>query len=1210
MSQATETKVERRAWDLLTRDFCWDPPAALGVKIRRDEENGPARLQVFEVAVAAAFARLRPDYEWYVTPNLPDGGSDFVGKQQFLLDDVLDIAAAITVGGQCKKRTRVDNVVEEVSGSLVNMAVSLNPTFFVVALSAHVSKRRIKEACARIEAIYQRHCHILDRPQIESIFNDHRDMVDEILEQALSADEIAEVHKHLGGFPSDLHSAMPEVSAPDLILAGEPFAVTVRFRGSASKHRVRWTPPSGEDGPLITLIGPIGADRREGASASVGSETDTPIDLQCILELVTYSVGRLNLGEISIVPSEQPDRSPTLSAPLGAARVVENLRPRFYERPFKGALLRLEQEYDRAVAGGTGSIGVVGSGGSGKSRLCEEFALRKRREGSAFVVAKQAKTLDDPHRILADLLLGLLEDPRSSEEPAERVIRTVERFDSDLAERARPAIRSIFGLEDGVAEEQPLLSVLLLLITARGRRAPLIVHLQDLHWCSADVLLVFERMVWQLDRVSPTATATRSPESGVFLVFEGRVGERQRLAEDGWDSESFGLFLQKLGCPTVPCSFSRDQGLEFIQRLFEDRHSAKRRVNVALLDLQRELIQRIHRTAGGNPFHSLQQVQILKEQGVVGQNPLTGLLHLIRPAPTDITLPESVFEAIRLRWTYLQFRTPQLALLIWAAALLEDRVPTPLFRRLWRTLAPDVSLRDVDATEVLWTAEGEEDEISFRHENYFRSIRRFEVSEPDRKRAAEIYCDWFAEADQAERLVDRYKWALALLQFPVPDLRKAEQLMRRALRTSQQQGDIRLARRVAAASLDLAWRRDAESPVDIDTFLHRCEDELALATELLGNERTAARQRLDRLCNRLATKVSSNHDPSPRVAAELRRLQLTADVRRSQILFTGQEPLEAAEIAANAVNSIRAVRAAGDLATSAWEELEMEALHTQAVALAISGESERSLASAEPAVRIARRSSSVLARHVVSTYANILLPRDPKTSEVTLRQCLKELDDSTDAVEARVSAKINLAMALVLIAYRTDSSRGGDGVKELLDEATQILKSVFSYAFRVGRYPDAGSSALMLGIVSVVRSEGDEIAWFAQAVTAAARGQQMETLWRAHVNLATAMNQTPDAARTDVRNHAIAALEILAETLSPYPEPDRSPRFELVRVPLAQAVRLLRAVGDPEGPAALARYPALRSSFADEACESLRLEESDRVDQWWLAVNGEPYYLY
>ena len=48
--------MERYVWELLTRDFYWQVPAEFAVKVY-GESSGPTRLQVFEVAVAATFAR-------------------------------------------------------------------------------------------------------------------------------------------------------------------------------------------------------------------------------------------------------------------------------------------------------------------------------------------------------------------------------------------------------------------------------------------------------------------------------------------------------------------------------------------------------------------------------------------------------------------------------------------------------------------------------------------------------------------------------------------------------------------------------------------------------------------------------------------------------------------------------------------------------------------------------------------------------------------------------------------------------------------------------------------------------------------------------------------------------------------------------------------------------------------------------------------------
>ena len=107
-------ETERRIWELLTQDFYCDSLEDFGLCIQgvSDNQQKPSKFQIFEVAVAAIFARLRPNYTWSVTPNRPDGGLDFLGESHFLHDDALGISAAITVGGQCKKRSQVGNVVD------------------------------------------------------------------------------------------------------------------------------------------------------------------------------------------------------------------------------------------------------------------------------------------------------------------------------------------------------------------------------------------------------------------------------------------------------------------------------------------------------------------------------------------------------------------------------------------------------------------------------------------------------------------------------------------------------------------------------------------------------------------------------------------------------------------------------------------------------------------------------------------------------------------------------------------------------------------------------------------------------------------------------------------------------------------------------------------------------------------------------------------
>jgi hypothetical protein len=1218
---SVEAHAEHHVWELLARDFVWQVPVGFPVKVFSSSgaADGPTKLQIFEVAIAAIFARLRPDYEWYVTPNRPDGGLDFVGRQQFLQDDALGIAAAITVGGQCKKRTNVNDIVAEVAGSLARMAATINPTFFVVALSARLAQSRVEKAREILEKTHQRHCHILERRQIEGLFREHLVVVEEILLQSLSDREVRDVLDYFSDrrTTAPLHSI--GVAATDRALAGVPFSVTVTVRSlvvSSSSARLWWRSAQAIDGdePRVILIGPIGVDGPAGIDLVSGSAVDDPIHAQLSLEFVSYSVGVVDLGEVVIGLTQTSPADPLDRVRLGQVRVVENVHPRFFERPFRAGLTRLSQEYERALTGGVASIAVVGVGGSGKSRMCEEFSLERRRRGSGVVSAKQTKTLDDPHRLLADLFIGLAAREVSVGDPADGVIQAVAQYDRPLAVQADPAIRSVFGAPDASSRpvtEQSVLSALLLLIVARGRRGPLIIHLQDLHWCTADVLLLIERLVWQLEHVlSSSRGYQRQPESGVLFIFEGRVRESQEVAGDAWSSEPFEMFLQRVGCTTVSCSgFESEDGLEFAHRLFEDRYSARRLVAKELLELQDLLIERIHRTAGGNPFHTLAQVQLLKERRVIGQNPETGLLYMIQPEPLRAVLPDSVFESIRVRWQYLRTRAPDLALLVWAVGLLEDRVPTPLFRRLWTGLAPAVSVSDVESTDLLWTGEGEEQEVSFRHENYFQAIRRFEVSARDRERVVEVYSDWYGSLATLGP-ADRFRWARTLLASSAPDVARARSLFNTALRGARRRGDVQLARRIASTSLDLTWAQEAQSPVSSTRFLHNCDDELDLSRDLLGSDLSQAAHRLEGLRHRLSQRASAGRVRSARTLEALHQRQLTAEVLWSQILFNSQRPAIASAIAAEAVRGVRSLQppASSDCG-GAWEALEMEALHTEAVALALSGEVDAALRSSERAVEIARRSTSQHSLNVISTYANILLTHDPVASELILRQCLNELVADTTPIDARNLVDVHLSMALVLQALALEG-KDSNRARSMLAEADHLLNAVFSGSFRIGQYPDAGAAALMLGIVSVLIQRNDEVAWFAQAVAAAARGRQMETLWRAHINLATALHQRDGAITAAVHDHARAAFEIMEETLSPYPQPHRSARFRLVRMPLARAVMFLILAADDAGPSALERYPTLRQLFSNPRAGMLIDDLGDERDYGWLKTSRGPYMIY
>jgi hypothetical protein len=1216
-----ESSQELRIWKLLTGDFYWCVPADFPVQVfgrLKANESKPARLQIFEIAVAAIFSQLRPEYRWHVTENRPDRGLDFIGEIRFLDDSQLGIAAAITIGGQCKKRSGTKkNIADELLPSLDRMRKNINPTFFVVALSARVAEGKLQEAREALEESQRRHCHILDRDQIEGLFSDHLGILSRILHEALSVADAREIIEYFEANAGKRGVGSLEFQAPARVLAGVPFriAVTVRSPLLATGDirlwwRARSETASHESHGSITLIAPINADSVLGAPCEANSTPGDPLGAQISIELISYCVGKVGLGEVTVGRDGNSSGGHVRTVDLGTIQVIENVRPRFFERPFRFALTTLSDEYERAVSRGVASVAVTGAGGSGKSRLCEEFSLEKRRRGSQLVQAKQTKTLNDPHRILADLLIGLAGPGPGFGSPADAVVHAVSQYDANLADRAAPAIRSIAGMSNehsGKTADQEILSAILLLIHAKIRCAPLIIHLQDLHWSTADTLSLLGRLVWQLEMLYKSDTGPPIPPGrGVFFIFEGRNWESQVIDSELWSTRTFEIFLEKLGCSIICCpAFDALESLEFVRRLFENRHSASRLIDPALLELQAALAEEINRTAGGNPFHTLEQIKLLKQRRVLDQNPETGLLYMVQPTADQSALPDEVFKLIQLRWQYLKSRKPELAMLLWASALLEDRIPGPLFRHLWRSLRPSLSLAEIDATGFLWTGTNDQSEVSFRHENYFQSLRRLEIEPTQQKNVIEIYNQWFAQARQLDA-ANQFRWARILMKSRSPDAQRIRSLLRSALAGAQRRSDLSLARRVLTTLLDFSW--NFQPAMEMRLFLKYCRDEISLCRSLLSSERVEAGQRITLLRSRIRERLPEQALKARTIEA-LQFLTLTADILHADILFNDRQPARAAEIAEQAIADIRAMSAGLSAAQrSTWRKLEMDALHSFAVALALGGEIDAAVSASEQAVNISRESPDLFSFSLMSTYANILLARDLEASEALLRQCFVRASSGTD-FDALDTVAINLGMTLLLQGYRLQGSEASQADTKLT-EASRLLISVFTRSFRVGRYPDAAASALLLGIVAALRNEDDEISWFAQAITAAARGGQMETLWRSHLNLATSLHRRKGKFIETIRDHARATLHILQDTLSPYAEPDRSARFQWVRIPLAQAVRFLIESGDDAGPAALERYPALRRCFQDPERGVLQSDRGGFRSHEWVTIGQWDYVIF
>src|SRR6185369_10765905 len=647
-----------------------------------------------------------------------------------------------------------------------------------------------------------------------------------------------------------------------------------------------------------TLIAPLGA-ALEGISIDfLDTNGEDPFVLHQDLEFLVYSIGPQSLGAIEIRPTDRHSEA-ILIKPLPLVDVIENLRPPFYEAPYREPLFELERALARAGTGKVSVVSVVGAGGAGKTRLCEEMCLEAKRRGAQIVSARQAHSTEFPRRIFTNLLLALTDQPISTQSTSQALENVVSQLEPRLAARARSAIQGLYeqvGKSGSFEDDQALLSVLAVLIAKRSRSQPLIIHLHDLHWCTFDVLELLDRLIWQLDQLR-VHTGLMEEIHGIRVLFllEGRMHEFREEAETGWSTRVFERFIERLGCPTAACrAFTPEESAAFAQRLFEQEHSANMILPRPLLALQQELIDRVHQIAGGNPLHMLEQVKLLQQHGIIAQNPRTGFIYMVKPEFRHIPLPTTVFETIEARWRYYFDTKRAMALLLWAAALVDDSLPLPLFNHLWSNIAPDVTQSQIESTEFLRFPQNAESlQITFRHENYFQTVRRIQIPDHERRAIVEIYSKWFV---QTKRLGTglRYTQARVELEAPNPNLKRVNRILRAVLGAASKQGDRSLTARILVSLLDgVTWPSNENKPLRERPLLQACDDEIDLCLSLVSSGRTdIAYERIERVLMILNKRFQTERHANELVN-QIKRRRFTLLTMKARILYHDRQPAAA-----------------------------------------------------------------------------------------------------------------------------------------------------------------------------------------------------------------------------------------------------------------------------------------------------------------------------
>ncbi len=306
---------------------------------------------------------------------------------------------------------------------------------------------------------------------------------------------------------------------------------------------------------------------------------------------------------------------------------IGNLRTRFDISRARGLskfagraqeMRALEAALEKALAGTGQVFGLVADAGTGKSRLCFEFANACRAKGitvratTGVAHGKAVPLLPvlDFYRAVFGIVAQ--DDARTARQ---KIAGTVVQSDESLV-TSLPLLFDFLGVPDperpvliepGPERQRALLALLKRMTLARSRREPAVILFEDLHWIDGATETFLENLV-------DAADASRT-----LLVVNFRPDYRAE-----WMRRSY--YHQIALAPLDACAFADMLG----ETLGTDPSLGS-------------LVDQIHGRSGGNPFFAEEIIQTLIESGAltgtVGKYRLTRSINLLEiPATVQLIL--------------------------------------------------------------------------------------------------------------------------------------------------------------------------------------------------------------------------------------------------------------------------------------------------------------------------------------------------------------------------------------------------------------------------------------------------------------------------------------------------------------------------------------------------------------------------------------------